>query len=106
MAATKDIFMMFVPPGPGDTKVTDWDLRKHVKIGDRITYGSTFRCEGADDLQRRELIPNSAVVTAVYRDFCMVRLKRVVEGVNRWDIYKINGVDVDFGLEKRSRERS
>ena len=106
MAATKNIFTILVPPDPGDTRTTDWDLRKHVKVGDRITYGSTFRCGGADELQRRDLIPNNAVVTAVNRDFCMVQLKRVVEGVNRWDIYKINGADVDFGLEKRSRGRN
>lgn len=81
------------------THVWEFDLRRHVKIGDRILFNSMWRCENACDVGRYDMAPYEADVVAVYERFCMVQLKRLVECVNRWDILQVNGKTVNFGSD-------
>ena len=74
-----------------------YDLRKILKKGDVIEFDSMFACNTAVQLAISGTIPYTAKVVAIYEAFCIVQLKVVKEGVNRWDITKINGKPVDLG---------
>lgn len=79
-----------------------FDCRKYIKPGDRICYDSMFACPNADKVQRHESIPHRATVTAVYEAFVAVRLRKVTETVNRWDIISVNGTPLKRGRYERS----
>lgn len=74
-----------------------FDCRKYVKPGDKIYFHSMWLCTSVDNVQRREPIPAHGIVVGVYEAFVRVKLRRVTECVNRWDIIDINGKHVHEG---------
>ena len=70
----------------------EWfDCRKHIRPGDVIRCHSMKACDTYDQVLRSGTIQTDALVLGVYESFVMVKLKRVTECINRWDIIKING---------------
>lgn len=73
----------------------EFDCRRYIVPGDYVDYGSMKACDEAQQIDRRvSPVPCHTEVKAVYAAFVVVRLKKVTECVNRWDIQKINGTPV------------
>lgn len=67
-----------------------FDCRHYILPGDRIQYDSMKACDSANNVDRYTPIKYEATVVSVYETFVIVKLKKVYECVNRWDISKIN----------------
>lgn len=85
-----------------------FDCRRYVRPGDVITFTSSWHCNETQDATGVLLTPCKAIVSAVYERYVMVRLKRMTECVNRWDIQAVNGLRIHggcfAGLAVRKRE--
>lgn len=67
-----------------------FDCREYIKPGDLIQFDSMFACPTADNVARHESIVSCGTVVAVYESFVIVKLRKIVEGVNRWNIRTVN----------------
>lgn len=74
-----------------------YDCRRYIKPGDHVIVDSMWCCDQSMDSQRHDAIPHAGTVVAVYEKFIRVKLRRVTECVNRWDILELNGRDVMNG---------
>jgi hypothetical protein len=81
-----------------DYNMDKFDCRNYIIPGDTIYYrGARCYNEGENLLDDITFARSSAVVIAVYEKFVVVKLTRVVEYVSRWDIIKVN--DINLGNE-------
>ena len=72
-----------------------FDCRRFIRPGDTIQYESIKCCDRPEDVDRHSsTIPYEGYVLGVYEKFVIVKLKRITECVNRWDIRRINGKTV------------
>lgn len=74
-----------------------FDCRHYILPGDIIQYESMKACDGVNNVDRYTSIRYEAPVVAVHEQFVIVKLKRIYECVNRWDISKINGRSIGSG---------
>ncbi len=75
-----------------------FDCRRYIRPGDRVVIDSVWCCDRVViDSAHRHQMPSCGMVVAVYRKFIRVKLKKVTECVNRWDILELNGRDVMNG---------
>ncbi len=78
-----------------------FDCRRYVKPGDRVRFASMWCCDKADDYSGRiSGLPYVGTAVSVHERFIFVRLKSVIECVNRWDICTVNGREVRNGCFK------
>ena len=67
-----------------------FDCRRYIRPGDRIVYDSMKACDNVGQVDRSNPLPYEATVIKTYESFVIVKLKKITECVNRWDISKIN----------------
>ena len=67
-----------------------FDCRHYILPGDKILYESIKACDSPSQVDRYTTIKYEAIVSEVFEKFVYVKLKKVKECVNRWDIIKIN----------------
>lgn len=71
--------------------INEFDCRNYISVGDKIKYLSMKACDTGAQVDRSlMMIPYYGIVTDVYNNFVIVKLKRIRESVNRWDIISIN----------------
>lgn len=74
-----------------------FDCRRYIHPGDRVMIDSMWCCDSTEDGAHRHQIPSYGTVVAVYRKFIRVKLKKVTECVNRWDVLELRGRNVMNG---------
>lgn len=77
-----------------------FDCRRYVKPGDRVGFSSMWCCDSAEEARRVNGDPCLGIAVSVHERFIFVRLKNVIECVNRWDICAVNGREVRNGCFK------
>ncbi len=77
-----------------------FDCRRYVKPGDRVRFASMWCCDGIGEARRVDEGPRLGIAVSVHERFIFVRLKNVIECVNRWNICAVNGREVRNGCCK------
>ena len=74
-----------------------FDCRRYIRPGDVLTFESVWHCNETQDATGVLATPCKAIVEVVHERFVTVRLKRLAECVNRWDISAVNGLKMHGG---------
>lgn len=71
-----------------------FDCRHYIIPGDVIRYQSIRACDVPGQVDRYSYIKYEGVVEEVHERFVVVKLKKVRDFVNRWNIIKVNDIPV------------